>query len=834
MQMNRMWLPYDQITLENGGGKANELARMKKIGIQVPAFFVLSIEGATALSLRKEGALTNEEKEYLFQMVEQECSGFECFSVRSSAGKEDSEEVSFAGLFDTYLNVSKEELADKILDCLRSADYQHIKDYMYHHQLDIKDVKMAVVIQGMVTAEKAGVLFTANPKGLLNETVLVVGNGLGDGVVEGLVPVTTYYLKRDEDLSYFERQEDSPLLSQKEMKSLLEQADLLRKNSEFYLDCEFAVLEEKVYYLQSRPITTLKTVREESVPVVFNNSNLVESYPGLTLPLTDTFIQFAYQEVFKGVAWRFSRSKELLAAYEDVFAKIVVRINGRMYYNMNHLYSLLQFLPFPNQILPIWQEMMGFSQKDVVTTPELKKKTTFLESLRISGRIIREFFSAPKNMKQLNEDFIKVERYFKQQYTDEMNQNQIKELYQNLADRVLSNWDVTLVNDLYAFVYTGMLKKALKKWGNSEAEKEWNQWFSGIPAITSMEPVISLQKLADFVNKQNLLSSIKRITSDEDFARFMEKDHSGFKERFLMYIDQYGDRSLEELKLETATFRSHPLKALNQLIIFAENTNNKETKAADSFKKLEEIENQIDVSAWKKQIFHYLSKRARLGIQHRETSRLNRSRIYGMVRTMMLRMGEIAVEQGWLEEKEDIFWLTMEEVKQLDQLDGTFDPQKIVARRIKEYKGYELLPAYGYLVFQEESFNKVVQQAEKVIHDSLVDELEGIATSNGKVSGEIIVVTNPSEVKESVEGKILVTKMTDPGWVFLLTQAKGIIAEKGSLLSHTAIISRELGIPAVVGIKNATEVLHTGDQIELDANTGNVTILEREAGRNES
>ena len=95
----------------------------------------------------------------------------------------------------------------------------------------------------------------------------------------------------------------------------------------------------------------------------------------------------------------------------------------------------------------------------------------------------------------------------------------------------------------------------------------------------------------------------------------------------------------------------------------------------------------------------------------------------------------------------------------------------------------------------------------------------------------MLVVHHPSEVREGAKDKILVTQMTDPGWVFLLTQAKGIIAEKGSLLSHTAIISRELGIPAVVGIKQATTHLKTGDRVILDGNSGKVT---RKEARNES
>ena len=226
-----------------------------------------------------------------------------------------------------------------------------------------------------------------------------------------------------------------------------------------------------------------------------------------------------------------------------------------------------------------------------------------------------------------------------------------------------------------------------------------------------------------------------------------------------------------------------------------------------------------------------MSKHARLGIENREISRLNRSRIYGMVRTMMLRMGKLAEEAGWLDHSRDIFWLTMDEVMTLS---AETSAKVVVEERRNRYNGYDQLPPYGYLVFQDQVVNKAVQTVQSLIDDEQINHFQGIATSSGKVSGDVLVIANPNEVTESVMGKILVTTMTDPGWVFLLTQAKGIIAEKGSLLSHTAIISRELNIPAVVGIKQITQRLKTGDQVELDANTGRVTILKRKGEQNES
>ncbi len=796
------WLTYEQMTRENSGGKAAELASMKKRGLNVPPFIALSL--ATAKRIRGTGEIEPTLTE-LYPMLDER----KLYAVRSSANMEDGSETSFAGLFETYLNVSPTHIADKISACLAAGDKNHIHAYADYHTLNASDIVVTVIVQEMIPAERSGVLFTANPQGLLNESVLVIGNGLGEGIVNAEVPVTTYYLKRDEDFVYFEREEDSPLMTEKERADLLQQVDGLTSKQ---LDVEFAIADGSVYVLQSRPITTFPT----GAMTVLNNSNLVESYPGLTQPLTESFITFAYEQVFKGVAWRFSRSQALLDHYASAFQELVVRVNGRMYYNMNHLYGLLQFLPFPKLLLPIWQEMMGFTQKEIVIPPALAKQTSLWDSLLISSRIIKELVTTPKQMTALDRAFQDTTTFFHASYKTDMSAAEVKNLYHALEERILKKWDITLVNDLYAFTYTGLLKRVLRRWGKDPDSNEWHQWFAGIPMISSMEPVHEMQKMAAFARDHQLTEAIRNITTPNALTLFLE-ENPHFKSLFTSYVERYGDRGLEELKLETQTFRSHPLKALQQLSDFLDMPPRKESVHVEK--------ERIPFTGWRKRVFHFLSKRARLGIQHRETSRLNRSRIYGMVRTLFRRLGVIAEAEGYIEHHEDIFWLSVDEAFDLK------DYRALIAQRKEAQQGFASLPAYGYLVFKGRPYDKAIQIVENGRSAISSHQLQGTPTSNGIVEGEVLVVHHPSEVREGAKDKILVTQMTDPGWVFLLTQAKGIIAEKGSLLSHTAIISRELGIPAVVGIKQATTHLKTGDRVILDGNSGKVT---RKEARNES
>ena len=791
------WLTFEQITRENSGGKAAELANMTKLGLNVPPFVALSLSAATRI--RQTGEWTGILSELLALLDETKL-----YAVRSSANREDGTETSFAGLFETYLNVPTADLANKISACLEAGEKSHIQDYAAYHVLEATDILVTVVVQEMIPAERAGVLFTANPQGLLNESVLVVGKGLGEGIVNAEVPVTTYFLKRDEDLVYFEREEESPLMTEGEIITLLHQVDGLKSQQ---LDIEFALLDGNVYILQSRPITTFP----KGAVTVLNNSNLVESYPGLTQPLTESFITFAYEQVFKGVAWRFSRSQTLVDYYASAFQELVVRVNGRMYYNMNHFYGLLQFLPFPKLLLPIWQEMMGFTQKEIVIPPELAKNTRLWDSLLISGRIMKELVTTPKQMATLNHEFQETTTFFNEVYTADLSAVKIEEVYHVLADRILKKWDITLVNDLYAFVYTGLLKRLLQKWGKNPDSNEWHPWFAGIPMMASMEPVHEMQKLAAFVREHHLTQAVRAIQTPTELTAFLA-DYPHFGVVFNHYIENYGDRGLEELKLEAQTFRSHPIKTLHQIVDYLEIQPRVEKTS---------LENEpAPFKGWRKLVFQFLSKRARLGIQHRETSRLNRSRIYGMVRTLFHRLGVIAETEGFIAHHEDIFWLTTDEAFDLK------DYRALIAERKQAQQGYEKLPAYGYLVFKGRPYDKAVRTIEDGSMVATTNQLQGTPTSNGVVEGEVLVVHHPSEVRGGAKDKILVTQMTDPGWVFLLTQAKGIIAEKGSLLSHTAIISRELGIPAVVGIKHATRQLKTGDYVILDGNSGKITRKE--------
>ena len=468
---------------------------------------------------------------------------------------------------------------------------------------------------------------------------------------------------------------------------------------------------------------------------------------------------------------------------------MVASSNGRLYYKISSWYTLIKFLPFSKKIIPIWQDMLGVKNKEYDNS---KLEMSFASRIKLYFNTFKELFTVPKNMDKLNTRYLDIHEYFYSHFHPKMSNKEILKLYEKVREDILSMWDITLVNDLYSFIFTGLLKKRLAK---KKLSAEYvNEYISGISNIESLKPIKNLINLAykkDKVSKQE------------------------YKELFENYINEFGDRSLEELKLESITFRTNP-KTLERKI--------KEYRKDKS--KLETIYNELNnekkVEIKEDFITKFISKRAIIGIKNREISRLNRSRIYGMVRLMMLQIGKNYVKARQLRKKEDIFYLTLDEIFSNKKIDY----KKIVRQRKKEYSMYYELPNYTRLIFTDKEFDKAHKRVNKKEKDIDSDILEGIPTSNGIVEGEALVIENINK-KYDVKNKILITKMTDPGWVFLLVNSKGVISEKGSLLSHTAIISREIKIPSIVGVEDATTIIKTGDYLRMDATTGRIEILKR-------
>ena len=721
--------------------KSENLIKLEKYGFNVPKFItVLNLGDKETFILRDNNG----------KYIDLDFSDKSLFAVRSSCGIEDGEENSFAGQFETKLNVKKDEVLDAVKEVFTSF---YNSDFYEDNNYD------TVIIQEMIDSDISGVLFTANPIGILNETVIVVGEGLGCNVVDDKINTTTYYYNIDDELYYMDKVKDSVEISEKILKELVEIGKKAEEKFNAKMDIEFAIKDDVIYVLQARPITTLHS---DNI-LILDNSNIVESYPGVSLPLTQSFVKEIYYKIFRYCCLRISENEELINRLDSSLRNMVDVTNGRIYYRISNWYCLFKLLPFNSLYIPIWQQMLGVKNKKVVVE---NVEVSFGIKYKIFKNIFRLLKNTPEQMKELNE-FFKLEFENSRLRLDKIDDIlEVLSFYENFKEKIISNWDITLINDMYAFVNTALAGKRNKG------------LLSDIKDLESLKPMIEVNNLIDIREKSG-------INSEE------------YKNAFNKYIEIYGDRCLSELKLETQTYRTNP-----ELL-------------EDYLKNREKVEISNNVSMRK--VNNKFVEKAKLGIYNREISRMNRSRLFGLVRDIFLKIGTLLVEQGRLLNKTDVFYLFYEELYEnnLNYID-------LVENRKQEYKDFEKIPTYSRLVFADKIIDKNTNISEVIIISDKV--LKGVGTSEGVVEGEVIIIDNP-DLEVDTTGKIIVTKMTDPGWVFLIRNSIGIIAEQGSLLSHTAIISRELKKPAVVNVKNALQVLHNGDRIRIDGLKGIIEIL---------
>ena len=775
------------------GSKIENLIKLKEHNFNVPNFFILKHEDVikTKISTYELTNKTNEElleisnklKEEIEQSIELKYTNeldTKYYAVRSSSSLEDGDLTSFAGQFDTYLNVEEKDLNTKIIECFKSLYKINVLEYMKTNNLDLSNLKMNVIVQEMINPDISGVLFTSNPQGIINESVISVSYGLGENVVADKGEITTYYYNLTDKLYYYDGIKN--ILNKEQIEELINISEELKKELGSYLDIEFSILNNTIYLLQTRKITTI----DDTNLLILDNSNIVESYPGISLPLTCSFVNNVYSGVFKSLCSRVLKNKKEVEQINDVFNNMVGNVNGRVYYKISNWYTLLNQLPLSNKIIPIWEEMLGI--KNYKNNNDTLKMS-FTKKLRVYKNSIIEILKTPKNMEKLNQEFITINDKFYDRYNSNLTPQELKNIYDEIKIKLLSVWDVTLLNDLYAFLFTGLVKKRIKD------DNLANKYISGISNIESLKP-------------------IKEMINIAYNYEFNSNEYQTKKEE---YIKVYGERHLEELKLESETFRTNPNLFDKKIIEYQSDKT-----------KLEEMYNNInksnDIKIKEGIITKYLIKKCMLGIKNREISRLNRSRIYGIVREIYLSFGKYYYESKCINEVNDIFYLKEEEI--FNNIDELKDLTNLVSERKDKYKSFYSLPAYTRLIFTNNEFDKLSKNI--TYHEELInqDKLYGTPCSSGIVEGEVLVVDNINDIGD-VKDKILITKMTDPGWVFLLAIAKGVISEKGSLLSHTAIISRELKIPAIVGVPNLLKTIKSKDIIKMDATTGEIIIIKR-------
>jgi pyruvate,water dikinase len=832
------------------GGKARNLLKLEGLGINVPSWLVIPSDILKSTSIEK---ILEELKNH--KLISNPVHTR--FAVRSSAVDEDGDTASFAGQFETLLNVQPKNLLQAIKKVEESAKSERVKQYRKNKGLS-QNQDIAVIVQQMIEAEVSGVAFGANPlSGSTDSKIISAVYGLGEGLVSGALNSDNYEVSKGHIHKKIAEKEhafvsnssrdgiskinvakehiSTAAMQDNQIQEITRILEALEKEFKKPQDIEFSYHKNQLFLLQTRPITALPKKEETDQFIIWDNSNIIESYPGVTTPLTFSFILKMYDAVYRQFASLMGVRLKEVTSNKDVFSNMVGLIQGRVYYNLLSWYRALALLPGYSLNAAFMEKMMGVKERF-----ELKKQKSLSKGMAWF-RLVQSIFKILYNLITLPAQRVRfhkiveatIFRYQKMNFNS-LPVEVVVEHYKEFENLLLTKWKAPLVNDFFAMIYFGILEKLTKKWIKSENKNLHNDLLCGSNDIISTEPVkrileisaaIQQNKEAKHVFIKNDSKAIWDIVKQNKFADISEKIRT--------YLTLFGDRCVGELKLETLSYNQQPevfiaiIKSyVEQGIVSSQRPKGVEGELRK--KAVQKVEKALKFNLLKKGVFNYVLRVTRTMVSGRENLRYERTRAFGMVRIMFTSIGEKLHKIGALEDSRDIFYLTQEEI--FDFIKGTAVTAKLKALihiRKEEFSTYENMPlpseriATHGTVYVGNDFNPILK------HVKLNADIQGVGCCPGRIRGKVRVVNHPNECT-SLDGAILVTSSTDPGWVTLFPTASAILVERGSMLSHSAIVSRELGIPCIVGITGLLKILKTGDEVEMDGATGELKVIRYE------
>jgi pyruvate,water dikinase len=782
------------------GPKAATLGELFRRGFSVPPGFVIAPDG-----FDKAHNLKIPVQKQVLQAYQR--LGAKAVAVRSSSLAEDAPKASSAGQFKTFLNIKNEkELLNAIARCAASgagaANYLRVLGKGGSAQV-------AVLVQEMVQADSAGVLFTADPvSGSRDTCVIEAVAGLGDALVSGKVEPSRWVVKRDGAF------EESPFrsapLKNRQVRELVEIGrrieDVLKKPQ----DIEWACLAEQMKILQSRPITTIAA--GGNIRDVWSNSNVVENLPGVLTPITISTmlaVEKLAHRMLKKIGFPFPDDMRLLAFRA-----------GRGYLNFGAFYMMADMLPGArreeiNAVLGGMQEIpepertkVSLARKALILIRSLPIVAAFLKLPLVerdsSRRLIRSYY------KLVDEDLNKLSDL------------QLLKRIENWWHVSYSYGKISLPFTSRAFAFWGLLKRLAVYWLDRGAEDLVNRLITGQSGIASTRPVLEIwrlsrtalarKELTEALKFPNPLESLSRTEEGRKFTRELEK-----------MLRQYCYRSDRELDVSVPRLNEDYDAVFSMLRTFLTTPERLGPPAAELRQKrvyvnaVAEARRRLGPLKWF--LMKPLVRQARRALAGRDRTKAIGGMAVAGFRLLLLDVGRRLRLKGALDKADDLFFLELEEI--FRTLENRLTPQEITAlvlRRRRLHNSYfqQSLPD----VFVGD-INAPVSEAPPAPVGKV---LEGMGVSTGRVTGRARVVMGKEDFHKLQAGEILVAPWTDPGWTAIFLLAGGLVADVGGMLSHGSIVAREIGIPAVTNVKRATSTITDGQLITVDGTHGIVEL----------
>lgn len=861
----------DHLSLPYVGGKGANLGELTKAGFPVPQGFCITthayreciatssqmnrffgeleaIDPADLHQIREVGQRIRAHVEQLVmpekmkdEIIEAwtKQGASQAYAVRSSATAEDLPNASFAGQQDTYLNIKgRDELLQHISKCWASLFTDRAIAYRAKNAFNHREVYLSVVVQQMVLPDISGILFTADPVNG-NRTIVSIDAsfGLGEALVSGMVSADLYKVKNEkiiykkispkkiavyslpdggtitQELSE-EQQRQQALTDQQ----IVDLAALGRQIQQYYgspQDIEFCLAKGHFFIVQSRPITTLyplPDIPQQPLRVLLSFGH-VQMMPNAMKPLGISVLRTAFPQ------------------------KIFIEAGSRIYLDFtDFLLSKIVSSLFPKLLSGV-DEAMSRALAAVVKRPGIFAGNIHSDTPGAMGNIAVPVIKQAWKILRSGDPRLakpKIEAFM---------QERIQETRQTLGSvqggerlravqQQLDGMMLGIVQNILPYVIPGiiankLLDKMLVRWsGDAAALQKLNK---SLPGNVTTELGLEIGDLADLLRELPEVEQYLRKATDQNFYTGLAQVAGGntFKDAFEKFIDTYGMRCPGEIDIAHPRWREMPTQLLSAIFSHMQSVKPGEHRERFAAGEKEAAEAVLHVLYHVKDNPFKLKMAARFIAVFRYMGGLREHHKYLMSmildeckQAIMAEAHEL-VKMGRLAEREDAYFLSLEELIQMRQEGGRDNVTQVIAKRKEQYQSDQNLKPPRVMTSEGEIVN-VPPDRRNVPAGTLI----GSPVSAGAAEGIARVILNPENAVLHA-GEILVAPNTDPGWTPLFQSAKAIVTEIGGLMTHGAVIAREYGIPAVVGVDDAVTLIKDGDKIRVDGDQGFVEILKQ-------
>jgi phosphohistidine swiveling domain-containing protein len=789
-------------SLEAGGRKAAPLHALLLAGFAVPPGFVVPAEVEVDSDLQVE-----------LELAVAAVGGYPV-AARSSGHLEDLPGASFAGQYVTRLEVrSTGELVEAIAECRASARSPQVAAYLRKNGLDESQARVSVLVQRMVEADLAGVAFSIHPTtGREEHALLECCRGLGEKLVSGRTSPSRYVLSLA-DAAIVEWQPgadqveiDADLLGQLRARILELQAHFGCPQ-----DIEWAIDQRrKLWILQSRPITLIqwRTDIQEFTTADFREG-------GVSARVCTPLMYSLYRDAVQASMQRYFTDIKLLSRNAPQ-QKWIDFFYGRPYWSASAVKAAL--LKVPGFDEDVFDKDLGIQKQYGPSGPARTPTNvrTVLPAIPVAIAVERSYRRHLKYTEKYRNWFLPREAgYLKEaQSFGRASDADFLRLFREVLGFHLqteSDYFTTIYNNAN---FQGDLKKLLHRLSAA----------SGVQ-ISAVALMGGLQDVSHMNSQRDLVQLVKVAKRDGLGSRAWDDALSRFIARNYFHADV-------ELDISTPRWGERPDRVrqiVEDILGSGIEPRDPDEAAKVQFAQFSAEERRIIAalrrSVWQRLRFERAFRKrlslARTYLRRREEMREYSTRAYNVVRRFAIELGERLRQKKMLQDADDVFMLDTQEVAELDtQGDRWAELAATVRFRRLMYRGYRTLQPPGEL---GRNITQSVSASEAVISGELV--LKGIGCSAGVATAIVRVVTTLEHANTVQPAEILVTRFTDPGWTPVLGLVSGVVTEVGGLLSHAAVIGREYGIPAVLNVPGATQILKTGQMVEIDGSAGTVKVL---------